>query len=112
MLNKLIVERRVNAIAQSLGIEHRAVSNALVRLRCRLADELVLRTPKAMPPAHTRFMLARTDIGKIHVLPPSMAGVNMEPAACTGVLIHSVKVRKLQASAYAELPGQLRAGSR
>ncbi len=54
VFNELIVERRVNAVAQSLGITQLAVSNALARLRWHLADELFLRTSKEMPPAHAR----------------------------------------------------------
>ena len=50
VFNELIVERRVNAVAQSLGITQPAVSNALARLRRHLGDELFLRTSKGMEP--------------------------------------------------------------
>jgi hypothetical protein len=54
VFNELIVERRVNAVAQSLGITQLALSNALARLRWHLGDEFFLRPLKEMPPAHTR----------------------------------------------------------
>ena len=50
VFHHLAVERRVNAVAQALGITQPAVSNALRRLRLRLDDELFLRTPRGMEP--------------------------------------------------------------
>jgi DNA-binding transcriptional LysR family regulator len=50
VFHHLAVERRVNAVAQALGITQPAVSNALRRLRLRLSDELFLRTPRGMEP--------------------------------------------------------------
>jgi DNA-binding transcriptional LysR family regulator len=48
VFNQLILERRVNAVAQSLGITQPGVSNALGRLRRHFGDELFLRTSKGM----------------------------------------------------------------
>lgn len=50
VFNQLMLERRVNAVAQTLGITQPAVSNALRRLRRRLGDELFLRTSRGMVP--------------------------------------------------------------
>ena len=50
VFQQLVVERRVNAVAQSLGITQPAVSNALRRLRRHLGDELFLRTSTGMEP--------------------------------------------------------------
>jgi len=58
VFNELIVERRVNAVAQSLGITQPAVSNALARLRRHLGDELFLRTSKGMEPTPFAARLA------------------------------------------------------
>ncbi len=54
VFNELIVERRVNVVAQSLGITQLALSIALARPRWHLGDKFFLRTLKEIPPAHTR----------------------------------------------------------
>ena len=56
VLHHLLVERRVSAAAQRLGVSQPAVSNALARLRQRLGDELFVRTPRGMEP--TPYALA------------------------------------------------------
>ncbi len=58
VFNQLILERRVNAVAQSLGITQPAVSNALRRLRRHLGDELFLRTSSGMEPTPFAARLA------------------------------------------------------
>lgn len=58
VFNQLLAERRVNAVAQSLGITQPAVSNALRRLRRLLGDELFLRTPRGMVPTSFTEQLA------------------------------------------------------
>ncbi len=50
VFNELAAQRRVHAVAQTLGITQPAVSNALRRLRRHLGDELFLRTPRGMEP--------------------------------------------------------------
>ncbi len=58
VFNQLILERRVNAVAQSLGITQPGVSNALGRLRRHFDDELFLRTSKGMEPTPFAASLA------------------------------------------------------
>ena len=58
VFNQLLAERRVGAVAQSLGITQPAVSNALVRLRRRLGDDLFLRTSHGMEPTPFAAQLA------------------------------------------------------
>ena len=58
VFQQLVVERRVNAVAQSLGITQPAVSNALRRLRRHLGDELFLRTSTGMEPTPFAARLA------------------------------------------------------
>jgi DNA-binding transcriptional LysR family regulator len=58
VFNQLSAERRVNAVAQSLGITQPAVSNALRRLRRHFGDELFLRTSKGMEPTPFATRLA------------------------------------------------------
>jgi DNA-binding transcriptional LysR family regulator len=50
VFHQLLMERRVNAVADKLGLSQPAVSNALNRLRRLLGDELFLRTAKGMEP--------------------------------------------------------------
>jgi DNA-binding transcriptional LysR family regulator len=50
VFHQLLMERRVNAVAEKLGLSQPAVSNALNRLRRLLGDELFLRTSKGMEP--------------------------------------------------------------
>jgi DNA-binding transcriptional LysR family regulator len=58
VFNQLVLERRVNAVALSLGITQPAVSNALGRLRRQLGDELFLRTSRGMEPTPFAARLA------------------------------------------------------
>ena len=58
VFNELLAERRVNAVAQTLGITQPAVSNALARLRRLLGDELFLRTSRGMEPTPFAEQLA------------------------------------------------------
>jgi DNA-binding transcriptional LysR family regulator len=69
VFNQLLAERRVNAVAQSLGITQPAVSNALARLRRLLGDELFLRTSKGMEPTPFAEQLAEPvayALGTLH----------------------------------------------
>ena len=50
VFNELLRQRRVSAVASTLGISQPAISNALNRLRKVLGDELFLRTSKGMAP--------------------------------------------------------------
>jgi DNA-binding transcriptional LysR family regulator len=69
VFNQLLVERRVNAVASSLGITQPAVSNALARLRRLLGDELFLRTSRGMEPTPFAEQLAEPvayALGTLH----------------------------------------------
>ncbi len=46
VFNELLRQRRVSAVAETLGITQPAISNALNRLRKLLGDELFIRTRK------------------------------------------------------------------
>lgn len=58
VFHQLLMERRVNAVADKLGLSQPAVSNALNRLRRLLDDELFLRTAKGMEPTPYALELA------------------------------------------------------
>lgn len=58
IFHQLLMERRVNAVAEKLGLSQPAVSNALNRLRKLLGDELFLRTAKGMEPTPYAAQLA------------------------------------------------------
>lgn len=58
IFHQLLLERRVNAVAEKLGLSQPAVSNALNRLRRLLGDELFLRTSKGMEPTPYAAQLA------------------------------------------------------
>jgi DNA-binding transcriptional LysR family regulator len=50
VFDRLLKEKRVSNVAESLGLSQPAISNALARLRRLLGDELFLRTPRGMEP--------------------------------------------------------------
>jgi len=58
VFNELLRQRRVSAVAETLGITQPAVSNALNRLRKLMGDELFLRTSKGMIPTPLAGTLA------------------------------------------------------
>jgi DNA-binding transcriptional LysR family regulator len=58
VFNQLLLERRVSAVAATLGLTQPAVSNALNRLRKLLDDELFLRTAHGMAPTPFALQLA------------------------------------------------------
>jgi DNA-binding transcriptional LysR family regulator len=69
VFNELLRQRRVSAVATSLGISQPAISNALTRLRKVLGDELFLRTAKGMVPTPFAESLAEPigyALGTIH----------------------------------------------
>ncbi|WP_175687562.1 LysR family transcriptional regulator [Burkholderia multivorans] len=69
VFNELLRQRRVSAVASSLGISQPAISNALSRLRKALGDELFLRTSKGMVPTPFAESLAEPigyALGTIH----------------------------------------------
>jgi DNA-binding transcriptional LysR family regulator len=69
VFNELLHQRRVSAVAETLGISQPAISNALNRLRKILEDELFLRTSKGMIPTPFAETLAEPigyALGTIH----------------------------------------------
>lgn len=54
----LLLQKRVSAVALTLGMSQPAVSSALGRLRASLGDELFLRTQKGMEPTPYALQLA------------------------------------------------------
>jgi DNA-binding transcriptional LysR family regulator len=69
VFHQLLMERRVNAVGEKLGLSQPAVSNALNRLRRLLGDELFLRTAKGMEPTPYAMQLAEPiayALGTIH----------------------------------------------
>jgi DNA-binding transcriptional LysR family regulator len=81
VFNRLLVERRVSKVADSLGVSQPAVSNSLAKLRRLFGDELFLRTPKGMEPTPFADQLAES-VG--HALAMIHSGINQrtsfEPA--------------------------------
>ncbi|HEY8242077.1 MAG TPA: LysR family transcriptional regulator [Casimicrobiaceae bacterium] len=69
VFDQLLVHRRMNAVAQALGVTQPAVSNALARLRRLLGDELFLRTSSGMEPTAFAQRLAEpvgAALGALH----------------------------------------------
>jgi DNA-binding transcriptional LysR family regulator len=69
IFNELLRQRRVSAVAATLGISQPAISNGLGRLRKVLGDELFLRTSKGMIPTPFAEALAEPigyALGTIH----------------------------------------------
>jgi DNA-binding transcriptional LysR family regulator len=58
VFQQLFLERRVSAVAESLGLTQPAVSNALSRLRRMTGDDLFLRTGRGMTPTPYAVQLA------------------------------------------------------
>ncbi|QAU35625.1 LysR family transcriptional regulator [Janthinobacterium sp. 17J80-10] len=58
VFNQLLLQRRVSAVGEKLGLSQPAVSNALKRLRLLLNDELFLRTSRGMEPTPYALQLA------------------------------------------------------
>lgn len=88
VFNQLLAERRVNAVAQSLGITQPAVSNALSRLRRLLGDELFLRTSRGMEPTPFAEQLAEPvayALGTLHSALNQRA--SFDPAASTRAFV-------------------------
>ncbi|MDH6594419.1 DNA-binding transcriptional LysR family regulator [Variovorax sp. TBS-050B] len=58
VFDRMLAEKRVSAVAESLGLSQPAISNALARLRRLLGDELFLRTARGMEPTPFALQLA------------------------------------------------------
>lgn len=58
VFHQLLLQKRVSAVAQTLGMSQPAVSSALGRLRATLGDELFLRTQGGMEPTPYALQLA------------------------------------------------------
>src|SRR5438105_3553547 len=69
VFHQLLLDRRVSAAADSLGLTQPAVSNALGRLRRALNDELFVRTSRGMEPTPLAQRLAEPiaqALGSLH----------------------------------------------
>lgn len=58
VFDRMLAEKRVSRVAETLGLSQPAVSNALARLRRLLGDELFLRTARGMEPTPLALQLA------------------------------------------------------
>jgi len=58
VFDRMLTEKRVSAVAESLGLSQPAISNALARLRKLLGDDLFLRTAQGMVPTPFALHLA------------------------------------------------------
>lgn len=58
VFNQLLIDKRVSAAADTLGLTQPAVSNALKRLRTHLKDDLFVRTARGMEPTAFAMQLA------------------------------------------------------
>jgi DNA-binding transcriptional LysR family regulator len=84
VFDQLLAERRMGAVARRLGITQPAVSNALMRLRRHLGDELFLRTSRGMEPTPYALQLGERvsfALGTLHGALNQRASFN--PAAST-----------------------------
>ncbi|RKF49817.1 LysR family transcriptional regulator [Paraburkholderia fungorum] len=84
VFNELLRQRRVSAVANTLGITQPAISNALNRLRKLLGDELFLRTSKGMIPTPFAQTLAEPIGYALGAIYNSLnATSHFEPASST-----------------------------
>ena len=58
VFDRMLAEKRVSAVAETLGLSQPAISNALARLRRVFGDELFLRTARGMEPTPFALQLA------------------------------------------------------
>lgn len=68
VFQQLLVDRRVSAVATSLGLSQPGVSNALARLRKLTGDPLFLRTPAGMEPTPFAQQLAEPTARALQVI--------------------------------------------
>ena len=73
VFHQLMIERRVSAVAESLGMSQPAVSSALKRLRESLRDDLFLRTARGMQPTPLAEQLAEPVASAIETLRGALA---------------------------------------
>ncbi|XAH25173.1 LysR family transcriptional regulator [Xylophilus sp. GW821-FHT01B05] len=69
VFDRMLAEKRVSAVAETLGLSQPAISNALARLRRLLGDELFLRTARGMEPTAFALQLAEPvayAMGSLH----------------------------------------------
>ena len=73
IFHQLMIERRVSAVAETLGMSQPAVSAALKRLREALKDDLFLRTARGMQPTPLAEQLAEPVATAIDTLRQAIA---------------------------------------
>lgn len=82
VFHELYKERRVAAVAESLGLTQPAVSNALSRLRRMMGDELFLRTGRGMEPTPYASQLAEPIAGALATIRDTLERqLEFDPAA-------------------------------
>lgn len=84
VFHHLLLERRVSAVAEKLGVTQPGVSNALKRLRHLLGDELFLRTSRGMEPTPYASRLAEPIAYALNTIHNSLNEVSrFDPASST-----------------------------
>ncbi|ABF10585.1 DNA-binding transcriptional LysR family regulator [Cupriavidus metallidurans] len=84
VFNELLRQRKMSAVARTLGISQPAVSNALNRLRKLLDDDLFLRTSKGMIPTQLAGTLAGPITEALDVIHHSLnARATFDPLTST-----------------------------
>jgi len=73
IFHQLMIERRVSAVAETLGMSQPAVSGALKRLRAAFEDELFLRTTRGMQPTPLAEQLAEPVASAMETLRTAIA---------------------------------------
>jgi DNA-binding transcriptional LysR family regulator len=89
VFNQLLLERRVSAVAQTLGMSQPGVSNALNRLRMLLGDDLFLRTSRGMEPTPFAEQIAESvsyALGTLHSTLNQRASFDPQTSARTFTL--------------------------
>ena len=84
VFHHLLLERRVSAVAEKLGVTQPVVSNALKRRRHLLGDELFLRTSRGMEPTPYASRLAEPIAYALNTIHNSLNEVSrFDPASST-----------------------------
>lgn len=82
VFHHLLIERRVSAVADKLGVTQPGVSNALKRLRLLLGDELFLRTSRGMEPTPYAIRIAEPIAHALNMIHNSLNEVaGFDPAS-------------------------------
>src|SRR3981189_3502454 len=83
VFDAIMVERSVTRAGQRLGLSQPAISHALTRLRHRVKDELIVRSPNGMVPTPRAEELATPIRIALDGLQQSLEPVQFEPSKAT-----------------------------